>query len=217
MITMKRTWAALVGAVAVTGAVIAVIDAADPDGGRDNRTAATVTHIGFSEAAPLDPDQSVTNSRQVNIFAAHRADAVSTLRFVITANGKVTEERLWHADRPDVITVRNWDVCETVEETTPPPRPDSLKVIVNELFGPPSVPVGAKKSAGGATTWETAAGLMRTKYTDNGGPYPDRVVEIKGPDGSSGSTIQNTKISGAAALPDWRDGWQECRPAAGPA
>ncbi|MER5711822.1 hypothetical protein AB0B13_29885 [Streptomyces sp. NPDC042898] len=38
--------------------------------------------------------------RKVEMFAEHRGDAVSTLRFVVTIDGRVAEERLWRADRP---------------------------------------------------------------------------------------------------------------------
>ncbi|MGW2561086.1 hypothetical protein ACWCXB_17915 [Streptomyces sp. NPDC001514] len=216
----KRIWAALAGAAATTAAVVVITNpgAPDaPDAGRRTGTESTVTLIGFKEVARLDPTGSMTATRQVDIYAEHRADAVSTLRFVITTEGRVTEERLWEAEHPDSITVRNWDSCSTTSEPTPAPRPDSLEVIVTELFGPDSVPPGAKKAPGGATSWVSTAGLVTTKYTDNGGPYPDRVVEIKGPDGSIGSVIDHSRISHAAALPEWRDGWQTCRPTAGSA
>ncbi|MBT2441556.1 hypothetical protein J7E93_15820 [Streptomyces sp. ISL-36] len=88
-------------------------------------------------------------------------------------------------------------------------------MILRGYFGPPDVPRDARKVAGGRSRWETPTGMMLMTYTDLGGPYPDRVVEIRGPDGSIGSTISDTRISDHSALPEWREGWQRCRPAAG--
>ncbi|MEU2242798.1 hypothetical protein ABZ572_25690 [Streptomyces sp. NPDC018338] len=222
---MKRHAKVLAGCVAVTAAVVAVVlglpdaerkaGAAAGDDVGGTRAGASVARIQFTEAAPLDADQSVMSHRKVEMFAEHRGDEVSTLRFVVTIDGRVAEERLWRADRPGSITARNWDSCTTADEPTPAPEPDSLDVILRGYFGPREVPRDAEKDAGGASRWETPTGMMLMAYTDLGGPYPDRVVEIKGPDGSIGSTISGTRISDHPSLPEWRAGWQECRPAPG--
>lgn len=215
---MKHAWTALAGCVAVTATIVAVtVGASDVEGsaGDDRPTEASVARIEFTEAVPLDADQSVMSSRKVEMFAEHRGDAVSRLHFVITLDGRVAEERLWRADRPGSITARNWQSCTTAEEPTPAPRPDSLDVILRGYFGPRDVPRDAKKVAGGGSRWETPTGMMIMAYTDLGGPYPDRIVEIKGPDGSVGSTISGTRVSEHSALPEWRAGWPACRPSTG--
>jgi hypothetical protein len=210
---------ALAGCAAVTATVVAVTVGA-PHVGRSagdesGRTEASVARIEFTEAVARDTDQSVTEKRKVEMFAAHRGDAVTRLHFVITLDGRIAEERLWRADRPETITARNWASCTTMDEPTPAPKPDSLAVILRAYFGPPDVPRDAKKVAGGASRWETPTGMMRMTYTDLGGPYPDRIVEIKGPDGSIGSTISGTRVSEHSALPKWRAGWSTCSPSTG--
>ncbi|GEB56512.1 hypothetical protein [Streptomyces gardneri] len=214
---MKRIGLALAGGAAVTVAVAAVtVGTADAgrSAGDDGRAGASVTRIEFTEAVPLETDPSVTTNRRVEMFAEHRGDAVSRLRFVITFEGRTAEERLWRADRPESITSRNWESCTTGDEPTPAPKPDGLDVILRGYFGPREIPRDAKKVAGGANRWETPMGMMRMTYTDLGGPYPHRIVEIKGPDGSIGSTISGTRTSEHPAFPDWRPDWRSCRPSA---
>lgn len=209
---------ALAGCVAVAATIVAAtVGAPDAGGssGDDGRAGKAVTRIEFTEAAPLDADQSVTTHRKVEMYAEHQGDAVSRLHFVITVDGRLAEERVWRADRPESISLRTWESCTTGEEATPDPKPDSLDVILRNYFGPPEVPRDAKKAAGGASRWETPTGMMLMAYTDLGGPYPHRIVEIKEPDGSIGSTISGTRMSEHPAFPGWRAGWQTCRPATG--
>ncbi|MGW7429318.1 hypothetical protein ACWGIN_07185 [Streptomyces sp. NPDC054861] len=215
---MKRVWMALAGCAAVSAIVVAVTFGTSDAGrkaGEEAPATASVARIEFTEAVPLQTDPSVTADRKVEMYAEHRGDAVDTLHFVVTIDGRLAEERLWRADRPGSITARNWGTCTTVDEPTPAPEPDSLDVILRRYFGPPDVPRDAKKVAGGASRWETPTGMMLMTYTDLGGPYPDRVVEIRGPDGSIGSTISATRLSDHPALPTWRAGWRTCRPSAG--
>lgn len=213
---------ALAGCAAVAATIVAATVGAPDAGGNaadDGRAGAeagaAVTRIEFTEAAPMDADQSVTTHRRVEMYAEHRGDAVSRLRFVITFEGRLTEERLWSADRPESITLRNRESCTTGDEATPAPKPDSLDVILTGYFGPREVPREAKKIAGGASRWETPTGMMLMTYTDLGGTYPHRIVEIKGPDGSIGSTISGTRTSEHPTFPDWKPGWQNCRPSTG--
>ncbi|MET8977680.1 hypothetical protein ABZX85_18885 [Streptomyces sp. NPDC004539] len=205
----KKSLPALAAVVAalmtVGGLVMAVSD--DDQGSPD---AVSVTLIEFSETTLLDEPEPTT--RQVDIFAEHRADAVRALRFVITVDGVVAEERLWVTSHPEKIAVRDWAHCRASEEPTPPPIPDSLDVITSELFGPSTVPPTAEKQSAGGATWETTTGLMTVAYTDNGGSYPDRTIEIKGPGGEIGTTIRNTGMSDSAAFPEWRAEWRTCRP-----
>lgn len=208
---LKRTLAALAAAMAVASGAISC---AAPG---NKHTEATISRVQFNETTLVDTEESGLANRHVDIFAEHRADAVSKVRFVTTTEGRVVEERLWDSDRPESITVRNWYTCQTTDETTPTPRPDSLNLIATQYFGPRSVPDNAEKSAQGVASWETPAGMMTTKYTDNGGAYPDRVVEIKGPSGQVGSTIRDTSIRDASAFPGWRKGWETCRPMDGSA
>ncbi|BBC35931.1 hypothetical protein SGFS_072250 [Streptomyces graminofaciens] len=210
---MKRTLAALAVAVAVTGGAIAF--AAPDDGPDGDRTGAAFTHIQFDETTLVDTEESGSADRHVDIFAEHRSDAVSRARFVTTSEGRVLEERLWDSDHPESMTVRNWDTCQAVDEATPDPRPDSLDLIVTQYFGPRAVPDDAEKLAHGVARWEIPAGMMTTEYTDKGGTYPDRVVEIKGPNGEVGSTIRDTSVRDTSALPGWRKGWESCRPVDG--
>lgn len=213
---------ALAGCAAVAATIVAATVGAPDAGGSSGddgraraKAGAAVTRIEFTEAAPLDADQSVTAHRKVEMYAEHRGDAVSRLHFVITFEGRLAEERVWRADRPESITSRNWESCTTGEEATPTPKPDSLDVILTGYFGPREVPREAKRIAGGAHRWETPTGMMLMTYTDLGGPYPHRTVEIKGPDGSIGSTISGTRVSENPAFPGWKPGWQTCRPSAG--
>ncbi|MDV5147766.1 hypothetical protein R1T08_27255 [Streptomyces sp. SBC-4] len=215
---MKPVRMALAGCVAVAATIVAATAGAPDAGGSsgdDGRAGKAVTRIEFTEAAPLDADQSVTTHRKVEMYAEHRGDAVSRLHFVITFDGRLAEERTWRADRPESITLRNWESCTAGEEATPDPKPDSLDVILRNYFGPREVPHDAKKTAGGASRWETPTGMMLMAYTDLGGPYPHRIVEIKGPDGSVGSTISGTRMSEHPTFPGPRAGWQTCRPVSG--
>lgn len=211
------------GAALISGAVLAAGAAAFATGLVDtdtkepkelHRTApAEVTRIAFSEQAQAPSGSPSAPSVRIAMYAHHTGDAVGELRFRITSAGKLVEERRWVADSPDAITVRNWLSCATSQEGTPPPRPDSLKVVVRELFGPPSVPENARDSTDGAKRWTTSAGMITTDYTDLGGQFPDRKIEIKGPDGNVGSTIGDTEIAPADALPGWHPGWEKCTPA----
>ncbi|MFF8835985.1 hypothetical protein [Streptomyces sp. NPDC015130] len=219
---MRHVRIAVAGGAAVAATIVAVAVGAPDAGGsaRDDGRAgagpgAAVTRIEFTEAAPSDADQSVTTNRTVEMYAEHRGDAVSRLRFVITFEGRLAEERVWSADRPESITSRNWASCTTGEEATPAPRPDSLEVILTGYFGPREIPRDAKRTASGAHRWETPTGMMLMTYTDLGGAYPHRIVEIKGPDGSVGSTISGTRTSDRSSFPDWRTGWRSCRPSTG--
>ncbi|MEU7070996.1 hypothetical protein AB0B30_21385 [Streptomyces narbonensis] len=215
---MRHVRMALAGCAAVAATIVAVTvgtPGAGGSAGDDGRAGAAVTRIEFTEAAPLDTDQSVTTNRKVEMYAEHRGDAVSRLHFVITFEGRLAEERVWRADSPESITLRNWESCTAGKEATPTPRPDSLDVILTGYFGPREVPRDATRIAGGANRWETPTGMMLMTYTDLGGRYPHRIVEVKGPDGSLGSTISGTRMSEHPGFPEWRTGWQDCRPSAG--
>ncbi|MGW1207998.1 hypothetical protein [Streptomyces cyaneofuscatus] len=211
------------GAALLSGAVLAAGAAAfatglvgtDPQEPEERHRAAPaeVTRISFSEQSPAPTGSPAAPSLRIAMYARHAGDAVGELRFRITGAGKLLEERRWVAEHPETITVRNWLSCGTSQEGTPPPRPDSLKVVVGELFGPPSVPGNARASSDGTKRWATSAGMITTTYTDLGGEFPDRRIEIKGPDGSVGSRIADTEIAPADALPGWQPGWEKCTPA----
>ncbi|MFD8975153.1 hypothetical protein [Streptomyces sp. NPDC059593] len=141
---MKRRAKALAGCAAVTAAVVAVVlglpdternaGAAAGADAADTRAGASVAHIQFTEAAPLDADQSVMSHRKVEMFAEHRGDEVSTLRFVVTIDGRVAEERLWRADRPGSIAVSavRTRICfpagsATTGSASPRPRPETVR------------------------------------------------------------------------------------------
>jgi hypothetical protein len=51
---------------------------------------------------------------------------VTGLHFVITLDGRIAEERLWRADRPASLTIRDWATCTTMDEPTPAPKPESI-------------------------------------------------------------------------------------------
>ncbi|MFF6789369.1 hypothetical protein ACFY9C_09855 [Streptomyces filamentosus] len=217
---MKRRWTALMGSAAVAATIVAATLGAsettegkgDSESGRPD--AASISLIEFMETVPLGSDPSSAVNRKVQLFAEHRGDVVNRLRFLVTFDGQVAEERLWQADRSEFMAVRNWESCMSTDEPVPAPRPDSLKVILDEYFGPAAVPPEAKKLTDGTSRWETSTGMMRMAYTDLGGPYPDRIVEIKGPDGSVGSTINGTRLEKYPALPSWRADWPSCLPVA---
>ncbi|MEU3605305.1 hypothetical protein AB0E83_07565 [Streptomyces sp. NPDC035033] len=218
----KSQWAGAAGAVLVVAAVAAGV-AAGTDLGTDAGTAPadrgavgaapSFTRIAFDEAVLIGPAGDGTAARHVEMHVEHLDGAVRTLRVVTTSAGKVTEERLWEAGRPETITVRDWRSCRAVTEETPQPRPSRVDVITDELFGPVAVPPAARREPDGTRRWSTTAGLVTTAYADAGGRYPDRRVTIKGPDGQIGSVITGTRLDRAGALPAWRPGWQDCRPA----
>ncbi|MBD0710047.1 hypothetical protein BU197_17165 [Streptomyces sp. CBMA291] len=216
---MKPQWAVLSGAAAVLVAAAATVitrsaqdapPAAVPPPAAS--PAAAVTRIAFDEAAMMDPARPGTTHRRIEMYAEHRGEAVTSLRFLITTTGKLTEERLWEAARPETITVRDWTSCRTADERVPDPRPDRLDVITTELFGPAAVPGEAKAGPGGTRQWTTSAGLITSTFTDGGGPYPDRTVRIAGPDGQVGSVIDHTLVGPATALPGWHQDWKNCAP-----
>ncbi|MGW1008733.1 hypothetical protein ACWD4X_01610 [Streptomyces termitum] len=216
---MRRLWAALTGGAAVAATIVAATlgasePAKDAGGAGSDRSGTSVARVEFVETAPLDTDPSLTGKRKVELFAEHRGDAVHRLRFLVTLDGRVAEERLWRADRPDTMAVRDWGSCTSVEEAVPDPRPDSLRKILDEYFGPADIPAGASRLPDGTRRWETPTGMMRVSYTDLGGAYPHRIVEIKGPDGSVGSTISDTRLGEHPSLPAWRADWPSCRPSA---
>ncbi|MFJ6101001.1 hypothetical protein ACIQHY_08350 [Streptomyces sp. NPDC092359] len=218
---MRSTPRALGGFAAVTVALSAVTacttDAPVPGRGTDapGRPGTTVTRIAFTEELPREDDPSVTAHKKVEVFAEHRADSVSRLRFVIASEERRAEERLWDSGRPGTITVRDWQSCTSTEEPTPAPHPDSLDVVLGQYFGPRGIPPEAKKVPGGGSRWETPTGMMVLAYTDLGGPYPHRIVQVKGPDGSVGSTIGDTRADAHPSFPGWRTGWPDCRPDSG--
>ncbi|WP_211231211.1 hypothetical protein [Streptomyces purpureus] len=76
--------------MAVTVGADAAGSAADAGGAK-----ASVSRTEFTEAAPSGALPAVTGDRKAEMFAEHPDDAVSALRFVITVDGRVAEERLW--------------------------------------------------------------------------------------------------------------------------
>ncbi|WP_411081863.1 hypothetical protein [Streptomyces sp. cmx-18-6] len=211
-----RTGAALLAGVVLAAGATAFatgLVGADPRKPEDRRgTTAEVTRIAFTEQAHAPKGSPADPPVRIAMYARHAGDVVDELHFRITSAGKLVEERRWVAGSPDAIAVRNWVSCGTSQEETPPPRPDSLKVVVRELFGPPTVPEEAREAANGTKRWETSAGMITTDYTDLGGAFPDRRIQIKGPDGTVGSTIGDTEVAPADALPGWRPGWEKCAP-----
>lgn len=209
------------GAALLSGAVLAVgaatfaaglVGTGSQEPEKRRSADSKVTRIAFSERSHAPAGSSATPPLRIAMYAHHTGDAIGELRFHITAAGRLVEERRWVAGDSGSITVRNWISCRASQEKTPPPTPNDLKVVVRELFGPPTVPEVAEKSSDGTKRWEVSSGMITTNYTDLGGAFPDRRIEIKGPDGVVGSTISDTEVASAGELPGWRPGWRNCTP-----
>ncbi|MFD3512732.1 hypothetical protein [Streptomyces sp. NPDC058657] len=211
----KRTWLLTSGlaALAVAGSVVALRAPAP----KPEPAPAAIALVSFTETLMTEAGSGGDPpGRHVSIYASHRSERIDTLRFLSRVDGRVTEERLWKAGSPEVITVRDWSACAETIQQMPGPRPETLDMVVEEIFGPARIPADAKRSGKGTSAWKVTDGMVTTEYTDGGGSYPDRVVKLKGPSGQVGTVIDKGSVGTSKGLPDWQPDWQDCKPSQPP-
>ncbi|MGW7415620.1 hypothetical protein [Streptomyces sp. NPDC054863] len=211
----KRTWLITSGlaAVAAAGSLVALHAPGDAPATKPKAAPEAIALVSFTETLMTEKgSRGNPLGRHVTIYASHQSERIDTLRFLSRVDGEVAEERLWKSSSPEVITVRDWSACGETTEQMPGPRPETLNAVVEEIFGPTSIPADARPSGKGTSAWKVTDGMLTTEYTDGGGSYPDRVVKLKGPSGDVGSVIDKGSIGKSKGLPDWQAGWEDCKP-----
>ncbi|MFI9625314.1 hypothetical protein [Streptomyces sp. NPDC052042] len=201
----------LAGLGTLLAAACTACSTADEGGG----DAPGVTRIAFSESATFSAtglSEEDPAPRDIVVFAAHKGDKVSRLRFLTSSADQPLEERYWTADSPESVKIRDWTSCKEISDAMPPPTPSTPESVTEQFFGPSRIPGDARRNGDGEYTWSTTESLVTTEYTDHGGDFPDRTVKIIGPTGELAGTIQNGKVGDVREFPGWRDDWKTCAP-----
>ncbi|UGY93123.1 hypothetical protein [Streptomyces gobiensis] len=207
----RRAW--VISAIAaVISLAVAFIVVQQRDGRQRDQPPGEVALISFTETVQADaaPEQDRRIDRKVSIHVSHRDGRIAAMRFITRSNGGISEERRWEATDPRTVTIRTWDDCRQLDDEMPPPAPETLEIVLAELFGPRAIPADARTTGEGKSHWKVEQGLVTSEFTDGGGTYPDRKVTIRGPEGDVGSIITGGSVEAATELPGWAPGWESC-------
>lgn len=202
----KPLWAVATVAAFTLAAASCVTTSQGPESHGD---AGDVTVIGFTETSNEPGGHRL--EQDVRIHIAHDEQHVKSMRFATRIEGAVVEERLWDAAEPETITIRTWQDCRQTAGEMPAPRPETLDVVLQEYFGPRTVPATHTTSGDGSVTWQVRMDAVATKtFTDDGTEYPaSRTVRI-GSGSAFGTTITRGFIDNAEVMPAWAPGWDSC-------
>jgi hypothetical protein len=172
------------------------------------------TRITFSETQSRgkaeDPLQ-----QHIDMYVAHQDGTVKEIRFRVQVGDELSQERRWEAAASETIIVRSWLDCSQFSEPMPPPAPESLDIVLEELFGPREIPSDADTTSDGSASWTMESGLAVLTVVDHGGEYPDRTITVGGEIGSIGTILEAGGVDSVSELPDWQSGWESCTPISG--
>jgi hypothetical protein len=169
------------------------------------------TLVTFSEIS-YSSETGGTTQQHIEMYIADRQGRVQEIHFIIRIGANIIQERRWVSADSQTITVRSWEDCIEFSESMPPPSPDSLEIILEELFGPREIPKSAETTTDGVVRWSMTNGPARLTFADHGGAYPDRTITVSGESGNVAVVIKAGVVEPVALLPDWQSGWDSCAP-----